>query len=265
MISYPEIDPVALSLGPISIHWYGLMYLTGFSLMWLLGKYRAGLPNSGWNKQEVEDLVFYGAIGLILGGRIGYIIFYNFSAFLADPVILFKVWQGGMSFHGGALGAMAAMMLFARKYNKQFFDITDFMLPLAPPGLFAGRMGNFINAELPGRVAESDIAWGFVYPNMDNLLRHPSSLYQALTEGILLFIILWLFSSNKKPRMAVSGLFLMSYGVFRFITEFYREPDAHLGFVAFNWMSQGQVLSTPMIIAGIGLIVLAYKNQAKSA
>lgn len=265
MILYPEIDPVALSVGPLTIHWYGLMYLSGFALMWILGMHRAKQANSGWTKQQVEDLVFYGAVGLILGARFGYILFYNFSAFMADPVILFKVWQGGMSFHGGALGVMAALVLYNRKYKKNYFDITDFMLPLAPPGLLAGRMGNFINAELPGRVAEADLPWAFIYSHIDNLPRHPSSLYQALTNGLLLFIILWTFSAKKKPRMAVSGLFLLGYGSFRFTTEFFREPDAHMGFVAFDWMSQGQLLSTPMIIAGIALIVLAYKNQTKSA
>lgn len=264
MIAYPEIDPVALSLGPISIHWYGLMYLTGFALMWVLGKYRANQANSGWTKQQVEDLVFYGAVGLILGGRIGYIIFYNFSSFISDPIIIFKVWQGGMSFHGGALGVMVAMILFARKYEKHYFDITDFMLPLAPPGLFAGRLGNFINGELPGRVAESELAWTFVYPNIDNLARHPSSLYQAISEGLLLFIILWLFSSHKRPRMSVSALFLIAYGSFRFTTEFFREPDAHLGFVAFDWMSQGQLLSIPMVIGGMVLLAFAYKTKAKA-
>ncbi|MDH5393140.1 MAG: prolipoprotein diacylglyceryl transferase [Gammaproteobacteria bacterium] len=263
MIVYPEIDPVAISLGPVTIHWYGLMYLTGFALMWILGSYRARQPGSGWSKQQVEDLVFYGAVGLILGARIGYILFYNFSAFLDNPAILFKVWEGGMSFHGGALGVMTALILFARKYKKQYFDITDFLLPLAPPGLFAGRVGNFINAELPGRVADADLPWAFIYPHVDQLPRHPSSLYQALTEGLLLFLILWFFSSAKKPRMAVSGLFLLCYGSFRFTTEFFREPDAHMGFVAFDWMSQGQALSTPMIIAGIGLLILAYKKQAK--
>ena len=265
MITYPEIDPVAISVGPLAIHWYGLMYLTGFALMWVLGMYRARQPDSGWTKQQVEDLVFYGAVGLILGARFGYILFYNFSAFLDDPTILFKVWQGGMSFHGGALGVMAALILYNRKYKKNYFDITDFMLPLAPPGLLAGRMGNFINAELPGRVADADLPWAFIYTHVDNLPRHPSSLYQALTNGLLLFIILWTFSSKKRPRMAVSGLFLLGYGSFRFFTEFFREPDAHLGFVAFDWMSQGQVLSTPMIIAGIAILIYAYKKQAKEA
>lgn len=264
MIVYPDIDPIAFSLGPLKVHWYGLMYLTGFAMMWMLGNYRAKQPNSGWTKAQVEDLVFYGAIGLILGARIGYILFYNLSAFLDNPAILFIVWEGGMSFHGGALGVMIGLIFFARKYQKNYFDITDFMLPLAPPGLLAGRMGNFINAELPGRVADADLPWAFIYPHVDNLPRHPSSLYQGLTEGLLLFIILWLFSAKRKPRMAVSGLFLLGYGCFRFTTEFFREPDVQLGFVAFDWMSQGQVLSTPMIIGGITLLVLAYKFKVKT-
>jgi len=265
MIVYPEIDPVAISLGPISVHWYGLMYLTGFAMMWVLGMYRAKQPDSGWTKQQVEDLVFYGAVGLVLGARVGYILFYNFSAFIDNPIIILRIWEGGMSFHGGALGVMLALVLYNRKYHKNYFDITDFMLPLAPPGLLAGRMGNFINAELPGRVADADLPWAFIYSHVDNLPRHPSSLYQALTNGLLLFIILWTFSSKKRPRMAVSGLFLLGYGSFRFTTEFFREPDAHMGFVAFDWMSQGQVLSAPMIIAGIALIVLAYKKQVKTS
>ena len=265
MIVYPEIDPVAISLGPISVHWYGLMYLTGFAMMWILGMYRAKQPDSGWSKQQVEDLVFYGAVGLVLGARVGYILFYNFSAFIDNPIIILRIWEGGMSFHGGALGVMLALILYNRKYHKNYFDITDFMLPLAPPGLLAGRMGNFINAELPGRVAGADLPWAFIYSHIDNLPRHPSSLYQALTNGLLLFIILWTFSSKKRPRMAVSGLFLLGYGSFRFTTEFFREPDAHMGFVAFDWMSQGQVLSTPMIIAGLALIVLAYKKQVKTS
>ena len=264
MIVYPEIDPVAISLGPISVHWYGLMYLTGFAMMWVLGMYRAKQPDSGWTKQQVEDLVFYGAVGLVLGARVGYILFYNFSAFIDNPIIILRIWEGGMSFHGGALGVMLALILYNRKYHKNYFDITDFMLPLAPPGLLAGRMGNFINAELPGRVADADLPWAFIYTHIDNLPRHPSSLYQALTNGLLLFVILWAFSSKKRPRMAVSGLFLLGYGSFRFTTEFFREPDAHMGFVAFDWMSQGQVLSTPMIIAGLALLVLAYKKQVKA-
>lgn len=261
MIVYPEINPVAFSIGPLTVHWYGLMYLTGFALMWVLGTYRAKQPGSGWTRQQVEDLVFYGAVGLILGARIGYILFYNFSNFIADPVILFKVWQGGMSFHGGAIGVVVAMILFRRKYQKNFFDIADFLVPLAPPGLFAGRMGNFINAELPGRVADPDLPWAFIYPHVDNLPRHPSSLYQGLSEGFLLFVIMWFFSMKPKPRAAVGGLFLLCYGSFRFTTEFFREPDVQLGFVAFGWMSQGQVLSTPMIIAGIGLMIWAYKKK----
>ena len=262
MISYPNIEPVALDLGFAQIHWYGLMYLCAFISAWALGNYRAKQPGSGWSKDQVSDVLFYGALGVILGGRIGYILFYNFDKFIDNPAIIIRIWEGGMSFHGGLIGVIIGVYLFAKKSGKTYFEVNDFVAPMVPLGLGFGRLGNFINKELWGRPVESAIPWAMDYG--DFIARHPSSLYQALTEGILLFIILWLFSSGKKPRMSVSGLFLLSYGSFRFITEFYREPDAHLGFVAFDWMSQGQVLSVPMVIAGIALIVLAYKKQAKT-
>lgn len=218
MITYPEINPVAIDLGFAKIHWYGLMYLIGFLGSWWLGMVRAKLPGSEWNRDQVADVIFYGALGVILGGRIGYILFYNFSAFLDNPVILFKIWQGGMSFHGGMLGVFIALYLFGRKTNKTFFQVSDFIAPMVPIGLGAGRIGNFINKELPGRAAESDIPWAMDFG--DHIARHPSSLYQAITEGLVLFFILLFVSSKSPPRMMVSAVFMTGYGCFRFITEF---------------------------------------------
>ena len=259
MIPYPNIDPVALSLGPLKVHWYGLMYLLGFAAVFILGQYRAKQPNSIIKPEAVEDLVFYGALGVILGGRIGYVIFYNFSQFVEDPLMLFKVWQGGMAFHGGLLGIVGAMWFFAKKYQCTLFDITDFLSPLVPIGLGFGRIGNFINGELWGKT--TDVAWGVIFPNGGSLPRHPSQLYEAFLEGLVLFIILWVFSSKPRPRMATSGLVLMLYGCFRFFVEFYRLPDAHLGYFAFDWLTMGQILSTPMIIIGGLLFALAYRNK----
>ncbi len=256
MLTYPNIDPVALSLGPLKIHWYGLMYLIGFAVVWWLGRIRARRPDSGWDAEQISDLVFYGALGAVLGGRLGYILFYSFPFFIADPLSIFKVWQGGMSFHGGMVGVFVAMWLYGRKFHKGFFQITDFIAPLVPIGLGAGRIGNFINGELWGRV--SDGPWAMVFPNAGALARHPSQLYQAFLEGIVLFIILWLYSSKPRPTMAVSGIFLIFYGLFRFIVEFVRVPDAQLGYLAFGWLTMGQVLSIPMILIGLLFVWWAY-------
>jgi phosphatidylglycerol:prolipoprotein diacylglycerol transferase len=260
MISYPDINPVAVDLGFAKIHWYGLMYLVGFVGAWWLGTLRAKQPDSGWHKDQVADLIFYGALGVILGGRIGYILFYNFSAFTENPILLFKIWQGGMSFHGGMLGVFVALYLFARKTGKTFFQVSDFIAPMVPIGLGAGRIGNFINKELLGRPVDAEISWAMDFG--DHIARHPSQVYQALSEGLLLFLILWFYSSRPRPRMAVSALFLIGYGGFRFITEFFRTPDAHIGFVAFDWMTKGQQLSIPMILIGSYLLYLAYKNKS---
>jgi phosphatidylglycerol:prolipoprotein diacylglycerol transferase len=263
MIAYPDIDPVALDLGVVKVHWYGLMYLIGFAGAWWLGVRRASLPESEWKKEQVADLIFYGALGVVLGGRIGYILFYNFPAFLENPLILFKIWQGGMSFHGGMLGVFVALFLFARKTHKTFFQVSDFIAPMVPIGLGAGRVGNFINKELPGRVADANIPWTMDFG--DGLARHPSSLYQALTEGLLLFVILWWVSSKSRPRMMVSAAFMIGYGCFRFFTEFFRTPDAHIGFDAFGWMTRGQELSIPMILFGLYLLYLIRSKQKSSA
>jgi len=256
MFIYPQIDPVAIALGPLKIHWYGLMYLIGFAAAWWLGNKRA--KAKGWTSEQVDDLIFYAALGVVLGGRIGYVFFYNFADFLAEPLILFKVWQGGMSFHGGLLGVMLAMFLFARKHGETFFSVTDFVAPLVPIGLMAGRIGNFINGELWGK--PTDFVLGVAVPNLGVV--HPSNLYEAALEGLVLFIILWLYSSKPRAKMAVSGLFLIGYGAFRFGVEFVRLPDAHLGYLAFNWLTMGQILTIPMLLLGAFLIFKA--NQKRS-
>ncbi len=261
MLTYPKIDPVAFSLGPASVHWYGIMYLLGFAGAWYLGQRRAERNNSVLQPNQVSDLIFYGAMGVVLGGRAGYVIFYNFDYFLQDPLWLFAIWQGGMSFHGGLLGVVLALYLYARKLGVGFFALTDFVAPLVPIGLGAGRMGNFIGGELWGRVTSAP--WGMVFPGAGELPRHPSQLYQFALEGVLLFLILWFFSSRAKPTMVVSGLFLLLYGLFRFWVEFFRQPDAHLGFMAMDWLTMGQILSLPMVIIGGLFMVMGYRQVRK--
>ena len=254
---FSQIDPVAFSLGPLSVRWYGLMYLFGFAFaMWLAGR-RADAPNSGWTRNEVSDLLFYGFLGVILGGRIGYVLFYNFDLFLADPTYLFKIWTGGMSFHGGLIGVITAMIWFAHKTQRHFFTVADFVAPLIPFGLGVGRIGNFMNGELWGRV--TDVPWAIIFPEAGPEPRHPSQLYQFALEGVVLFIILNLFWRKHPPRGAISGLFLLFYGLFRFLVEFVRQPDSQLG-LYFNEISMGQILSTPMIVAGGLMVWAAYKQ-----
>ncbi len=260
MLMFPDINPVAVQLGPVAIRWYGIMYLIGFLSAYGLLSWRAQKPNSGWTKEQVSDLIFYGALGVILGGRMGYVFFYNFTAFLEHPAMLFKVWEGGMSFHGGFLGVVIAVYLFARKTGKSMWDILDFGAPVVPIGLGAGRIGNFIGQELVGRV--SDVPWAMVFPAVDQFPRHPSQLYQAVLEGVALFCILWWFSAKQRPRYAVSGMFALFYGVFRFSVEFVRQPDAHIGFIALEWVTMGQLLSLPMILVGTLLLVIAYRKPA---
>ena len=235
------------------------MYLFGFLAAWWIGNFRAKQKGSGWNKDQVSDVIFYGAMGVILGGRIGYILFYNFDKFIDNPVIILRIWEGGMSFHGGLLGVIAGLYLFARKSGKTYFQVNDFIAPMVPLGLGFGRVGNFINKELWGRPAESVIPWAMDYG--DHIARHPSSLYQALSEGLILFLIMFFYSKKPRPTMAVSALFIICYGIFRFITEFYRTPDDHLGFVMFDWMTKGQQLSLPMVIVGLAVLIYAYKKQ----
>ncbi|MDX1755785.1 MAG: prolipoprotein diacylglyceryl transferase [Marinobacter sp.] len=260
MLRHPQFDPVAISLGPLKVHWYGLTYLVGFLVGWWLGRIRARKPWSPINEQQMGDVLFYIAIGVILGGRFGYVLFYNFDRFLMDPLWLLRVWEGGMSFHGGLLGVMLAMWWFGRKVGRSFFEIADFIAPLVPVGLGAGRIGNFINGELWGRA--TDAPWGMVFPQApDALARHPSQLYQFALEGLVLFVALWWFSARPRPKMAVSGLFLTLYGCFRFLVEFVRQPDPQLGYLAFDWLTMGQLLSLPMIVAGLALMFMAYRRQ----
>ncbi len=270
MLKYPEIDPVLLSLGPfdiagktlgpLEVHWYGIMYLFGFLGAWLVAMNRAKQPNSFVSKAQIEDLIVYGAMGVIIGGRFGYVLFYYFDRFLLDPLWLFRVWEGGMSFHGGMLGVVVALWLYSRKIRQPFLAVTDFVAPMVPLGLGFGRLGNFIGQELWGRA--TDVSWGMVFPRDPlGLTRHPSQLYQAFLEGLVLFAVLLWFSSKPRPRGAVGGLFLLLYGCFRFSVEFVREPDSHIGFDILGWMTRGQMLSLPMILAGIGFLIWAYREE----
>ncbi|PHV09571.1 prolipoprotein diacylglyceryl transferase [Chitinimonas sp. BJB300] len=255
MLTHPHIDPVALHLGPLSIRWYGLMYLVGFVCFLVLGHYRIRRnPQSGWNTQQLDDLLFYGVLGVILGGRLGYVLFYKPMVYLAQPLDIFKIWEGGMAFHGGFLGVLVAMWLFGRKTGRTFFQVTDFIAPLVPLGLAAGRLGNFINGELWGRVTSADAPWAMVFPLVDQLPRHPSQLYQFALEGLLLFAVLWIYSAKPRRTGQVSALFLFGYGLCRFVAEFAREPDNFLGFLALGF-SMGQWLSLPMIVLGAWLWV----------
>ena len=268
-MQYPVIDPIILSLGPVALRWYGLMYLLGFAAVYVLGQWRINKRpqsvNTRWDPDQLSDLVFYGAMGAVLGGRVGYVLFYGFERFTGDPLYLFRVWEGGMSFHGGFLGVLVAMVLFGRRYEKDFLAVTDFLAPLCPIGLGFGRMGNFINMELPGRVTESSLGLVFQCQAVRDLnpmcfgvwegaARHPSSLYQAATEGALLFVVLWWLSLQPRAKGVLSGAFLLGYGLCRFMTEFLRSPDAHIGFVLFEFVSMGQLLSLPMVIAGGALL-----------
>ncbi|WP_099074436.1 prolipoprotein diacylglyceryl transferase [Proteus alimentorum] len=282
-LKFPEIDPVMFSIGPVSLHWYGMMYLVGFVFALWLANRRAAKPNSGWNKNEVETLLYVGFVGVFIGGRLGYVLFYNLPVFLNDPLYLFKVWDGGMSFHGGLIGVICAMIWFAKRTKRKFFQVADFVAPLIPFGLGLGRVGNFINGELWGRVT-LDTPWAFLFPTSRSadlqlvaqdpttllpiiqeygvLPRHPSQLYEMLLEGVVLFIILNIFVRKSRPVGSVSGLFLIGYGAFRIIVEFFRQPDAQLGL--FGGVSMGQILSIPMILLGIIFIVWAYRQDKKT-
>ena len=279
MLTYPEIDSVAFSVGSLKVHWYGLMYLIGFALAWWLGRLRARAPGAVIAPQQMEDLLFYAALGVIVGGRLGYILFYGFDGWLADPLRLLRVWEGCMSFHGGFLGVLLAMWWYGRRLGRSFFEMTDFVAPLVPLGLLAGRVGNFINGELWG--APGAVPWAMQVSCAGHPLLcwdklglppgtamtpalHPTQLYQAALEGLLLFALLWWFSARPRPVAAVSGAFLVGYGVFRSAVEFLRMPDAHLGYLAFGWVTMGQLLSLPMIIAGAIILMLAYRRGTPS-
>ncbi|MGF1725953.1 prolipoprotein diacylglyceryl transferase [Photobacterium nomapromontoriensis] len=260
-LTFPSIDPILVEIGPLAIRWYGMMYLIGFMFaMWLANR-RADKPGSGWTRDQVSDLLFAGFLGVVLGGRIGYVLFYNFDLFLDNPLYLFKVWTGGMSFHGGLIGVITAMFWYAHKHNRTFFNVADFIAPLVPFGLGMGRLGNFINGELWGRT--TDVPWAMIFPTGGPLPRHPSQLYEFFLEGVVLLIILNVFIRKPRPVGAVSGLFLFGYGSFRFIVEYFRQPDAQLGLFG-GWISMGQILSLPMVVAGLLIMLWAYKCQPKS-
>jgi phosphatidylglycerol:prolipoprotein diacylglycerol transferase len=256
MLTYPVIDPVALQIGPLAARWYGIMYAVGFSAAWFLARRRAARPGSGWTAMQVDDLITWGVAGVVLGGRIGYVLFYDLAYYLDNPTQILSIWRGGMSFHGGVAGVILVAWLYGRSIGKDLLQVGDFIAPLVPPGLLAGRMGNFINGELWGRV--TDAPWAMVFPTGGPLPRHPSQLYEAALEGLALFVILWVYSARPRARGAVGGLFLIGYGAFRFFVEFFRQPDAQLGFVAFDWMSMGQVLCLPMI--ALGLFLMLHKS-----
>ncbi len=283
MLTYPSIDPVIFSIGPVSVHWYGLMYVIGFSAAWVLARKRASEPESTWKKTDIDDLIFFAAIGVIAGGRIGWLIFYGIEQVIENPITIVQIWKGGMSFHGGLLGVIAAVALFAHRRGRRMSDILDFMAPLPGIGIFAGRIGNFINGELWGK--PTDVPWGFVLDpsalhdnqrgealrlcerfNVDPcvLQVHASQLYQGLLEGLLVFIILWFFTAKARPRYAPAGLFLLGYGVFRFLVEFVRIPDENRGYILFDWVTMGQILSLPMILVGLALLIIAYRRDEKS-
>lgn len=252
MLVHPQFDPVAISIGSFGIRWYGLMYLIGFVTALWLGRRRAATETwRGWSPREMDDVLFYGVLGVIIGGRLGYVFFYKPGYYLSNPLEIFYVWQGGMSFHGGFLGVLVAMLLFARKTNKSWLGVMDFLAPLVPPGLAAGRLGNFINAELWGR--QTDVPWAMVFPSVDDQPRHPSQLYEFALEGVVLFVLLWWYSKKPRPVGAVSAVFLIGYGVARFIVEYSREPDSFLGILALGF-TMGQWLSLPMIVVGAWLL-----------
>jgi phosphatidylglycerol:prolipoprotein diacylglycerol transferase len=262
MLVHPLPNPIAISFGPISVHWYGVMYLVAFIQFILLGRLRIRQPHiaaAGWKKEDLDDMLFYGVLGVVIGGRLGEVLFYNPGYYFTHPLDIFAVWKGGMSFHGGFLGVMIAMWMWARRKGRTLFEVLDFIAPMVPLGYAAGRIGNFINAELPGRVADPSLPWAMIWPNVDTLPRHPSPIYQALVDGVLLFIILWLYARKPRPTMAVSGVFALGYGCARFFTEYFRTPDYEVSFAGLT-ISAGQMLSLPMIVLGIVLLLLAYKK-----
>jgi phosphatidylglycerol:prolipoprotein diacylglycerol transferase len=262
-LQFPVIDPIIFSIGPVSLRWYGTMYLIGFIAAMFLANKAADRSHGLWTREQVSDLLFYGFLGVGVGGRVGYVLFYQVDYFLSDPLYLLEIWQGGMSFHGGLLGVILAIFIFARKSQKSFLMVGDFVAPLVPIGLGMGRLGNFINAELWGR--ETDVAWAMVFPTDQlQLPRHPSQLYEFALEGVVLFAILYIISRKTQRLGLASGAFLIGYGIFRSIVEFYREPDAHLG-LYFSFISKGQILSIPMILAGIVIIYIGYLSQQKQA
>ena len=257
MIVLPEINPEIFRVGPLALRWYGMMYVFGFLAAYFLGTWRAGRKKSPLSPDQLQSLIFYAIIGIVLGGRLGYALFYSGTHYLQHPAEILEVWHGGMSFHGGLMGVVCAVAIFSFRNSIHILDTADFLSPLAGPGLFFGRIGNFINGELWGR--SSDLPWAMVTPATGGIARHPSQLYEALLEGAVLFAVLWIFSSKPRPRGATAGLFLLLYGLFRFLAEFSRQPDAQLGFIAMNWMTMGQLLCLPMVAIGLWLLIRSRK------
>lgn len=283
MIQYPAIDPILVSLGPLAIRWYGLTYVIAFAVAWWLGRRRASQPDSTWKPADVDDLIFYGALGVILGGRIGWVLFYGFERLADDPLMILRIWEGGMSFHGGLIGVILAEILFARRQKRKLVDVLDFLAPLPGIGIFAVRCANFINGELWGKPTQAP--WGFIvdpatlHPSQQAealsmctrfgidpcvLHVHASQLYEGVLEGLVVFVILWIYTSKRRPQLAPAGLFLLCYGVFRFAVEFVRVPDETRGYLLFDWVTMGQVLSTPMIVAGLAMLIVGYRRNQPS-
>lgn len=263
MLIHPLPDPIAFSLGPVSVHWYGVMYLLAFIQFLVLGRVRARqshMAAAGWKTEDLDDMLFYGVLGVVLGGRLGEVLFYNPAHYFSNPLEIFAIWKGGMSFHGGFIGVLVAMALWARKSGKRIVDVYDFIAPMVPLGYAAGRIGNFINAELPGRVADPSLPWAMIWPNVDNLPRHPSPIYQALVDGVLLFIIVWIYARKQRPPLAVGAMFMGLYGAARFFTEYFRTPDYEVAFAGVT-ISAGQMLSLPMIAFGIIVLFITYRNR----
>ena len=261
MLIHPQPDPIAIALGPVQIHWYGLMYVLAFALFIILGRVRIRMPHiaaQGWTKDDLDDMLFYGMLGVVLGGRLGEVLFYQPLYFLEHPLEIFMIWRGGMSFHGGFLGVLIAMSLWSRKRKRNLLDVYDFIAPLVPLGYAAGRMGNFINAELPGRLADPSLPWAMLWPGVAGP-RHPSPLYQMLVDGILVFIILWIFARKARPRLAVGAMFTLLYGCARFFTEWFRVPDWETTVFGLP-ITSGQVLSLPMIVAALIMLAWAYRQ-----
>lgn len=264
MLTFPDFDPVALELGPLKVRWYGLMYVVAFLAAWWLGRRRAAQPHSTWTPAQVDDLIFYSVFGVILGGRIGWLLFYGHGAMEHDPGYWYKIWQGGMSFHGGLVGVLVALAVLAKVHGKRLVDVFDFAAPLPAIGFGAGRLGNFINGELWGK--PTDAPWGFAVPHADGTVQvlHASQLYQALLEGLALFVVVWWFTSKPRPRWAASGVFLVGYATFRIAVEFIRVPDRDIGYLAGDWLTMGQLLSFPMLGAGLVMLVYAYTRREPS-
>lgn len=266
MLMHPQFDPVALALGPVRIHWYGITYLVAFGLFVMLAARRTAQPTfarAGWTRRDAEDLLFYGVLGVVLGGRLGYVLFYKPGYYAAHPLEILAVWQGGMAFHGGLLGVLVAMAVFARTRQRRWLEVTDLIAPCVPTGLAAGRIGNFINGELWGRAADPSLPWAMVFPQSgSDLPRHPSQLYQFALEGLLLFGLLWLYARQPRATGQVSGVFLVGYGCLRFVAEYFREPDGFLGLLSLN-LSMGQWLCVPMILGGVGLWAWATRQAAR--